>query len=279
MIGSTDGHNASSPFEERNYTGKLGDVDATPQKRLAGSIPTETSSELEPRVAAAWSAAGLAGIWADANTRADLFDALRRREAFSTSGPRIRVRLFGGWNFEAFDAESAIPTIGYARGVPMGGVLPANTSNKAPTFLLAALKDPLEADLERIQIIKGWVRKGRTQEQVFDVACSGGDIPDPERHRCPDNTKQPDLISCRPDATSGTKTFNAWWRDPTFDPTEPAFYYVRVLQVPTCRWTTYDANRLGIPPSAAVPAAIQERAITSPIWYEPSPSSGNDAVR
>ena len=272
MIGSTDGHNASSPFEERNYTGKLGALDDTPQTRLKGAIPTAASPRLAPNVGTFWSAAGLAGIWADANTRADLFDALRRREAFSTSGPRIRVRFFAGWDFEAADAESEIARIGYVRGVPMGGVLPANPpelSSKAPTFLIGAQKDPLEADLERIQIIKGWTEGSHTHEQVFDIACAGDDVPDPESHRCPNRTKAPDLKTCVSDAKGGTKTFNAWWRDPAFDPKERAFYYVRVLQVPTCRWSTYDANRLGVRSSTLVPAAIRERAITSPIWYEP----------
>lgn len=273
MIGSTDGHNASSPFEERNYTGKIGSLDGTAQSRLTGSVPPGSlnrSTDRLPKVALYWSAAGLAGIWADANTRADLFDALRRREAFSTSGPRIRVRFFAGWDFEAADAESEIARIGYARGVPMGGDLSVSPSSEAPTFLLAALKDPLEADLERIQIIKGWTEDGDTHEQVFDVACAGGAEPDPERHRCPNRAKTPDLSTCEPDATGGTKTFNAWWRDPAFDPAERAFYYVRVLQVPTCRWSTFDANRLGLEPPRFVPATIQERAITSPIWYEPS---------
>lgn len=276
MIGSTDGHNASSPFEERNYSGKIGSLDGTAQSRLEGSVPNHStgppaaSARLGPKVALFWSAAGLAGIWADANTRADLFDALRRREVFSTSGPRIRVRFFAGWDFEASDAESEISRIGYARGVPMGGNLPANSSSEAPTFLLAALKDPLEADLERIQIIKGWTEADRTHEQVFDVACSGGEEPDRERHRCPNRTPGLDLTSCESDATGGTKTLNAWWRDPSFDPAQRAFYYVRVLQVPTCRWSTYDANRLGLDRPESVPAMIQERAITSPIWYEPS---------
>jgi len=270
MIGSTDGHNASSPFEERNYTGKIGTLDGTPQSRLAGSIRTGASEKLDPKAVTFWSAAGLAGIWADANSRADLFDALRRREAFSTSGPRIRVRLFGGWDFDVRDADSEIARIGYARGVPMGGTLPANSAGQAPTFLLAAQKDPLEADLERIQIIKGWIEDGRSHEKVIDVACSGRNTPDRERYRCPNRAKLPNLASCEPDATSGSKAFNVWWRDPSFDPTERAFYYVRVLQVPTCRWSTYDARRLGILPPETVPPTIQERAITSPIWYEPS---------
>lgn len=273
MIGSTDGHNASSPFEERNYTGKIGSLDGTPGSRLRGAVPmfpTRSPRALDPQVVTFWSAAGLAGIWADANTRADLFDALRRREAFSTSGPRIRLRFFAGWNFDVRDADLEIARIGYAKGVPMGGNLPKSDSGVAPSFLLAAEKDPLEADLERIQIIKGWTEDGRTHEQVFDVACAGTDVPHPESHRCPNRTKAPDLTTCVPDPTSGAKTFNTWWRDPDFDPAERAFYYVRVLQIPTCRWSTFETNRLGIRPSKIVPAAIRERAISSPIWYEPS---------
>jgi hypothetical protein len=270
MIGSTDGHNASSPFEEQNYTGKIGDSDGTPERRLATADPMNPFMRRFSDVSIFWSAAGLAGIWADANTREDLFDSLRRRETFSTSGPRIRVRLFGGWNFKALDAESDIARRGYDEGVPMGGELPAISADEAPTFLLAALKDPLEADLERIQIIKGWTEGEATREQVFDVACADGAEPNVENHRCPNRASAPDLSACEPDSTYGTREFNAWWRDPSFDPTERAFYYVRVLQVPTCRWSTYDANRLGISPPKIVPAAIQERAITSPIWYEPS---------
>ena len=270
MIGSTDGHNASSPFEEHNYTGKLGSLDATAEIRLAGSIPSATSPGLRPEVGLFWGAAGLAGIWSDANTRADLFDALKRREAFSTSGPRIRVRFFAGWNFSAADANSGIARIGYAGGVPMGGVLPARKSAGSPTFLIAVAKDPLEADLERVQIIKGWTKDGTTREQVYDVACAGKDRPDSVRHRCPNRTRLPDPKSCIPDSTGGAKTFDTWWRDPDFDANERAFYYVRVLQVPTCRWSTHDANRLGVRPSPFVPSMIRERAITSPIWYDPS---------
>jgi hypothetical protein len=152
----------------------------------------------------------------------------------------------------------------------MGGNLPKNSAGQTPTFLLAALKDPLEADLERIQIIKGWTEDGATREQVFDVACADGSEPNATSHRCPNRASMPDLSTCEPDSTHGTREFNAWWRDPSFDATERAFYYVRVLQVPTCRWSTYDANKLGVSVFKTVPPAIQERAVTSPIWYEPS---------
>lgn len=269
MIGSTDGHNASSPFEERNYTGMLGVLDATPESRLAESPSPIPPHELVPHPANLWSAAGLAGIWAETNTRADLFDALRRREAFSTSGPRIGVRFFAGWDFEDVDEPSDIARIGYARGVPMGGDLPPGPPGRSPSFLLAALKDPLDADLERIQIVKGWLEDGVAHERVIDVGCADGTAPDPQTDRCRKRAKEPDLSTCRPDPDFGTRELNLGWRDPDFDPSQRAFYYVRVLQVPTCRWSTYDANRLGVPVLKNVPATIQERAITSPIWYEP----------
>lgn len=276
MIGSTDGHNASSPFEEANYTGKIGTGDSTAQRRLAWQLSNDPSIEGRPKISTFWSAAGLAGIWADANTRADLFDALRRREAFSTSGPRIRVRLFAGWTFRVDDLMSEISHVGYRSGVPMGGTLPArpqdstSTTHPAPTFLIAALKDPLEAELERVQIIKGWTEGDEAHEKVFDVACAGGAKPDPQSHRCPNRAAEPDLSSCLPDSDSGSKELRAWWTDPMFEPSQRAFYYVRVLQIPTCRWSTWDANRLETKRHPLVPASIQERAITSPVWYEPS---------
>jgi hypothetical protein len=269
MIGSTDGHNAASPFEESNYTGKIGVGDATAARRLSRRKSTKPPFESSPNIASYWSAAGLAGIWAEANTRRDLFDALRRREAFSTSGPRIRVRLFGGWDFTSEDLAQEISRVGYQRGSPMGGTLPPRPTKSAPRFLAAALKDPLEADLERMQIIKGWAENGVAKEQVFDIACPNGASPDPERHRCPDSAAPPGRTSCTPDAETGSKSLRAWWHDPTFKAAQRAFYYVRVLQVPTCRWSTWDALGLGQEPDETLSRHIQERAITSPIWYEP----------
>ncbi|HEB89388.1 MAG TPA: DUF3604 domain-containing protein [Deltaproteobacteria bacterium] len=276
MIGSTDGHNASSPHEERNYSGKIGTSDGTPRARLgwksrSGSRVRETSLEgaPSPTVSLHWSAAGLAGIWADANTRADLFDALRRREVFATSGPRIRLRFFAGWDLHPDDLGARMSIAGYARGVAMGGRLRRQglpDGSVAPTFLISALKDPLEADLERIQIIKGWRRNGESRERVYDVACADGTPPGPTTHRCRHAARRPDPLLCKPDPEGGTPEFNVWWQDPDFDPTDRAFYYVRVLQVPTCRWSTWDAKRLDVPPPKGVPATIQERAISSPIW-------------
>ena len=276
MIGSTDGHNASSPFEEANYTGKIGSGDSTPERRLAMDRPDGPNGEARPSVSTFWSAAGLAGIWSDANTRENLFDALRRREAFSTSGPRIKVRLFAGWHFSEKDLVNEISQAGYAKGVPMGGVLPPRSENSAapaaiaPTFLVAALKDPNEAKLERLQIIKGWTDAGVAHEQVFDIACADGARPDPATQRCRSRAAEPDLSTCQPDPAGGSNTLQTWWRDPSFDPNQRAFYYVRVLQIPTCRWSTWDALRLKTNRNSHVPPSIQERAITSPIWFEPS---------
>jgi hypothetical protein len=152
----------------------------------------------------------------------------------------------------------------------MGGKLDAADASAGIGFLVAAQKDPLEADLERVQIVKGWLEAGEPRERVFDVACGDGARPDPETHRCPRAAAPPDLSSCAPDATFGASELRTGWSDPDFDASERAFYYVRVLQVPTCRWSTWDALRLGVPPPEVVPPAIQERAVTSAIWIDPA---------
>ncbi len=273
MVGSTDGHNASSPFEERNYTGKIGRTDGTPEARLDWLVPGVGGREPVVSTGTRWSAAGLAAVWADENTREALFDAMRRRETYATSGPRVTVRFFGGWDFAAEEAAGEIARVGYARGAPMGGSLPAAPAAKAaPTFLVAAQRDPLEAELERLQIIKGWWQDGTAHERVYDVACAKGVAPDPATHRCAYAAPEPDLTSCALEPDVGAAQLSAWWRDPDYAASVPAFYYVRVLQVPTCRWSTFDALRLGRPPHPAVPATIQERAITSPIWVRSSTS-------
>lgn len=270
MIGSTDGHNASSPFEEQNYTGKIGLDDGTPEARLARLVPRTGNREPVVSTGTRWSAAGLAAVWADENTREALFDAMRRRETYATSGPRMTVRFFGGWDFVASEARGEIARVGYSRGTPMGGTLTAapavRTAETAPTFLLAAQRDPLEAELERVQIIKGWWQDGAAHERVYDVACAKGARPDPTTHRCPYAAPEPDLETCALEPDAGAAQLSAWWRDPDYHASASAFYYARVLQVPTCRWSSFDALRLGRPLHEAVPATIQERAITSPIW-------------
>ncbi len=276
MIGASDGHNASSPVEEDNFTGKIGVVDGTPEARI---LPPAGSSDLDigdRSSGSPFSAAGLAGIWAEANTREDLFDALRAREVFATSGPRIRVRLFGGWDLSSADLESGIAASGYARGVPMGGEIASDATGSTGarstpplTFLVEALRDPREAPLERIQIIKSWIQDGEARERVYDVACADGNSPDPRSHRCDLTVEPPDLSDCSYDASRGRAQLSAAWSDPDFDATQRGFYYARVLQIPTCRWSTFDAHRLNVAPPEGAPAWIQERAITSPIWYAP----------
>ena len=270
MIGSTDGHNASSPFEERNYTGKIGTSDATPEQRLSWIVLQDPNSDPLIATSTRWGAAGLAGIWAEENSREALFDALRRRETFATSGPRIRVRIFAGWDFAPEEAGRDLAQVGYSRGVAMGGVLTrsevTDLDTGAPTFLFAASKDPIEADLERVQIVKGWLSAGQTHERVFDVACAKGAGPDPKNHHCTLRASEPDLKTCTPALDAGSSELSGWWRDPEYDPEAATFYYARVIQIPTCRWSTFDANRLGIPLHDGVPATLQERAVTSPIW-------------
>ncbi len=267
-VGSTDGHNATSPFEERNYSGKLGATDGTPKTRLALNAPNADGSPTRIRMPATWGAAGIAGIWAERNNRGALFDALRRRETFATSGPRIRVRMFGGWDFEPADATGDFAAIGYARGIAMGGELtrPSTSVDAVPSFLVSAQQDPSGARLERIQIIKGWLENGVARERVFDVACGDGSAPDPDSARCPHSAPSPDLAECAPSTELAASELSTAWRDPDHYPKAASFYYARVLEVPTCRWSTWDANRLGIKPLTGLAATIQERAVTSSIW-------------
>jgi hypothetical protein len=263
MIGSSDGHNGASAVEENNYFGKIGIADGTPQQRLRGQVSGLAD------VVDLWGAAGLAGVWAEANTRASIYDALQRKETFATSGPRIRVRFFGGWAYTDAALATGLVETGYADGVAMGGDLPARAADAAaPSFLIVALRDPDETTLQRLQVIKGWLGE-TTEEKVYDVACSKGAMPDPQRHRCDfaDADFEPD--GCTPRASLGAAELRTRWQDPDFDPRQRAFYYVRVLQIPTCRWSTYDAAKLGIPVPTHLPRTIQERAITSPIWYAP----------
>ena len=268
FMGSSDGHNASSPIDEDRYFGKLGRYDGTAGKR--GSVPADPEeAEVVGRNFLEWSAAGLAGVWAQENTRASIFAALRRREAFATSGPRIKVRLFAGYGYgEALaDAPDAVRRA-YAGGVPMGGEL-EGAAGRTPEFFVWAARDPDEAALQRVQVVKGWISGGATHERVFDAVCADGLAPDPETHRCPDNGAFVDLEDCRPTGAAGAAELRGVWRDPDFSPDHAAFYYLRVLQNPTCRWSTWDAIRAGAAPAPGVPATIQERAWSSPVWLKP----------
>ncbi len=273
MIGSSDGHNATSPTEESNFTGKLGSLDGTPEARLQQGNGDGSGLTIGNRnTGSPFSSGGLAGVWAHANTRDDLFDSLRAREVFATSGPRIAVRFFGGFDLTRADLASGIAAAGYERGVPMGGVLEAKVGERRPaTFLVEAIQDPREAPLERLQLVKAWVdADGKAREKVYDIACAGGVRPDPKTHRCAIESTPPDLSTCQVAVEKGQSQLAAAIEAPDYQDGERSFYYARVLQVPTCRWSSWDAIRLGVarPPGAV--AWLQERAVTSPIWVEPA---------
>jgi hypothetical protein len=217
------------------------------------------------------SASGYAAVWATENTRAALFDAMERRETYATTGSRMLVRFFGGYAFEPSDARSRSPArAGYAKGVPMGGDLGPAPAGKVPTFLVAALKDPIGANLDRYQIVKGWLdERGEMQERVYDVAWSGARKP-AEDGKLPPVGNTVDLASATWSNTIGSPELITVWEDPDFDPRQRAFYYGRVLEIPTPRWTVYDAKYYGLTLKPEVPTTIQERAYTSPIWYSPA---------
>jgi hypothetical protein len=266
VIGSTDSHNASSPVEENNHHGKLPVLDGSPALR-SGELLLIPASETP---GATWGGGGLAGIWAEENTRASLFAGLQRRETFATSGPRIQVRFFGGWNFLESDLQD--PNIlqrAYQLGVPMGGEMPppiGGLAPSAPTFILWADKDPDTAHLDRIQVIKGGVRaNGESYEKVYDVAASPGRTRDPQTGLFSAVENTVDIAEASYTNTVGAAHLEGTWTDPDFDPHHDSFYYVRVLEIPTPRLSTFDAKLLGI--DAPSPATIQERAATSAIWY------------
>jgi hypothetical protein len=216
---------------------------------------------------------GLAGVWARENTRKALFDAMARKETYATTGPRMLVRFFGGWEFTAQDAQNRLPAyVGYSKGVPMGGDLPPAPEGKStPTFLVAALKDPLSGNLDRIQIIKGWVDgKDIRKEKVYDVVWSDADKRKPGADgKLPPVGSTVDVKEATWTNTIGDSELMAVWTDPDFDPDLRAFYYARVIEIPTPRWTAYDAKRFGISMPKKVPMVTTERAYTSPIWYTP----------
>jgi hypothetical protein len=216
-------------------------------------------------------ASGYAAVWAAANTREAIFDAMERKETYATTGPRMAVRFFGAWDFEEADAHHRMPArIGYTKGVPMGGDLRDAPRGKSPTFLVAALKDPIGANLDRIQVVKGWLGKdGKTQEKVHDVVWSGGRKPGPDG-KIPSVGSTVDVKNATYTNTIGASELIAVWKDPDFDPSLRAFYYARVIEIPTPRWTAYDARYYGLTFPAEVPMTTTERAYTSPIWYTPS---------
>jgi hypothetical protein len=269
MIGSTDAHNAIPSTREENWFGKAYIVEPSPHRRDGVLI----ESQVDPALSIYdidLGASGLAAVWATENTREAIWDAFARREVFATTGTRLRVRVFGGWDFAPEEVvRPDFARAGYERGVPMGGDLrPAPDATAAPTFMVRALRDVDGANLDRIQIIKGWLdATGQTQEKIWDIACAGREI---VNGQCADAVGSTvDVGNASYSNDIGDAVLGAHWTDPAFDPTQRAFYYVRVLEIPTPRWTAYDAAFFDIEMPAGTPMTVQDRAYTSPIWYTP----------
>ncbi|MEL0153631.1 MAG: DUF3604 domain-containing protein, partial [Halieaceae bacterium] len=300
FIGSSDTHTGASEVNEQHFSSKLGLLSGTAEQR--GSVPrTGLTAEfgylammvvgrggsqikISGGIYAAganptFGASGLAAAWAEENTRESLYSAFRRKEVFATSGPRIQIRLFGGYDFDEsmLDAADGIERA-YAQGVTMGGTLsPGHSaaddeqrSNSYPLgFIVMASADPESAPLQRLQIVKGWVDADGTHEEVIDVACAGGAKVDLRTNRCPLNGAKVDISDCSINAGTGSAQLSALWRDPEFNPQQRAFYYARAIENPTCRWSTWDAISAGVEPRPDLPRTIQERAWSSPIHYVP----------
>lgn len=270
MIGASDSHVVGGAFNEADYWSKVGIVDGTAEAR--GSIPPGGAKTWEGVTRnvnaenwfARWGASGLAGVWAEENTRESIFDAMARKETFATSGPRMKIRFFASHDYDDdIIGASDLTSKAYASGVPMGGDLEAGEGS--PAFLAWAMRDPLSAPLDRIQIVKVW-HDGQPRERIYDIACSDGASPDADTRRCPDNGASVDLTNCAASPEQGDPELRASWKDPEYDSAMSASYYIRVLENPTCRWSTWDALKAGTPPHPDLPATIKERAYSSPIW-------------
>jgi hypothetical protein len=271
IVSGADSHSAYSNNEEFGFNGSHGATDDTPQKRLKPGM----SPAGEP--ASVVGSAGATAVWAEENTRACIFDAMKRKETYGTSGTMIRLRFFGGWGYaDNLTNDKDFVKKAYDGGVPMGGDLPAKPGHaKAPTFAVSAMKDPQSGNLDRIQIIKGFINKwGRTDEKIYDVALSDNRKPDPKTGKVPSVGNTVNIKKATYTNDIGDSQLSVVWTDPDFDPKQKALYYVRVLEIPTPRWTTYDAARNNLPLPTDVPATIQERAWSSPIWYTPTKKKG-----
>lgn len=274
MIGSTDAHTSLATTTEDNFFGKVSAVEPTAEpvrfeEMVTGYLPDPEGRDYTIRHYKA-SASGLAGVWARENTRTALWDAMNRKEVYATTGTRLRVRVFAGWDFAPEEVDRwDFAKQGYTRGVPMGGDLKNAPDGKAPVLMVRTLRDPDGANLDRVQIIKGWLgADGKTQEKVYNIAWSDGRELDADG-KLPPVGNTVDVEAASFTNSIGEPMFFAHWTDPNFDPGQRAFYYVRVLEIPTPRWTTYDAKFFGVDLPEGVPATIQERAYTSPIWYTP----------
>jgi hypothetical protein len=268
MIGSTDSHTSFATAEEENFFGKHSGVEPEPQRweHVVIEAPNPNFTIMGWQQAAS----GYAAVWAAENTREAIFDAMMRKETYATTGSRMTVRFFGGWSFTAEDMATRLPAgIGYAKGVPMGGDLRKAPNGKSPSFLVAAMKDPYSGNLDRIQIVKGWVNKdGKTEEKVYDVIWSGDRKPG-VNGKLPPVGNTVDVKKATWKNTIGSPELISVWTDPDFDASQSAFYYARIIEIPTPRWTAYEALRFGVEMTPNVPMTTQERAYTSPIWYTP----------
>ena len=296
LIGSSDTHTAAGAYDESNYWSKVGLLDGDAENRGSVPLAEENRERLEEYMAAfnqpqstlaldqgdyantgftQWGASGLAVAWAEENTRDSIFKAFKRKETFATTGTRLAVRFFGGYDLSSIDLNSDnMVSEAYKNGVTMGADLLSN-GDKVPEFIVWAQKDKYGAPLQRVQIIKGWMDSisGRPNEKVFDVVCSDGNAVDPVTHRCPDNGAKVNINDCSISQNVGSSELKTHWKDPDFDSSNKAFYYVRVLENPTCRWSTWDAVKRGFKPREDLHETIQERAWSSPIWYIPDPSN------
>jgi hypothetical protein len=286
VIGSSDTHTGASQNDESDFSSKLGILSADAQ--LRGSVPLgliesvvlkivpgQDVAEVDDQSFIAgqqteFGASGLAGVWAEENTREAIYAAFRRKETFATSGPRMRLRLFAGYGL----SDDLLETAGgvaraYAAGVAMGGDLGAGEN--APQFAIWAQADASSAPLQRLQIVKGWIdADGETHEDVIDVACAGGVEVNPATNRCPNNGATVNLSDCSISAKTADAELRTVWTDPNFDASQRAFYYARVLENPTCRWNTWDAILAGTEPRSDLATTLQERAWSSPIQYMPA---------
>jgi hypothetical protein len=273
IVGSTDVHNSLMAIEEDNFFGKLPIQEPSPHRWEHLSKESDWKEGVPKKSRYTWHylGAGYAAVWATENTREAIWDAMKRKEVYGTSGTRLTLRFFGGWDYTPSDLKNRnFAWVGYQKGVPMGGDLAKAPAGKAPTFLVAAMKDPLFGNLDRLQIVKGWLGKdGKAQEKVYDVAWGDADKRQPVNGRLPPVGNTVDVASATWTNTIGDPELAAVWTDPDFDPAQRAFYYARAIEIPTPRWTAYDQVRFGVKMSPEVPMTQQERAWSSPIWYTP----------
>ena len=266
MIGATDSHTSLATTREENFFGKHTGAEPSPERMAHPFMATEQGTIFGWQMVAS----GLAAVWATDNTREALFDAMARKEVYATTGTRMRVRLFGGWEYTEKDLDNREPVfVGYEKGVPMGGDLPAKPAGKkAPSFMVYALRDAIGANLDRIQMVKGWHDGKQTREQVYDVVWSGDRKPGKDG-KVPAVGNTVDAKTASWTNTIGASELGTVWTDPDFDVRQRAFYYARVIEIPTPRWSTYDAFRFGVAIPEDAPVSTQDRAYTSPIWYNP----------